>query len=137
MRDATVRSLALLPLLLAVACSTSTSTRSSRIEKNKELFATYPPDVQAAIRSGEIRRGFDQKQVYMAFGKPSTKDAQGTSETWLYEVVAPGARKKTQTGEDKAVLLIRMVHVVKFTDGRVSNWEDPPGQFREWPGQDG
>ncbi|MHC4133583.1 MAG: hypothetical protein ACYTDU_09930 [Planctomycetota bacterium] len=137
-----VRFLTLLPLLLAFGCSTSTSTRSSRIEKNKKLFHTYPPSVQRAIRSGQIQRGFDQNKVYMSLGKATKKEAAGASETWLY---AKQVRKKVTTKKDgegatapstdetKYLKRTRVVRVVKFTDGRVSSWEDPPAQYlNDW-----
>ncbi|MHC5052185.1 MAG: hypothetical protein ACYTGK_16425, partial [Planctomycetota bacterium] len=63
-----VRFLTLLSLMLAFGCSTTSrrSTPSSRIEKNRKLFHTYPPSVQRAIWSGQIQQGFDQNKVYLA-----------------------------------------------------------------------
>ena len=154
MRDATVRTLTLLPVLLAFGCSPP----SSRIKKNEELFATYPPDVQAAIRSGQIQQGFDQNQVYMALGKPTKKKAQGSSETWVYvkqvrkqvttkkdvykyelelrefeDKRARGEYAKEPSLDETTGLTLVLLSVVKFTDGRVTSWEDPPDQFPdEW-----
>ena len=136
--------LTLLSLMLAFGCSTPSrhSTPSSRIAKNKKLFHTYPPSVQRAICSGQIQQGFDQDRVYMALGKAAKKEAAGASETWLY---AKRVRKKVTTKKDgeratapsmdetKYLKRTRVVRVVRFTDGRVSSWEDPPAQYlNDW-----
>jgi outer membrane protein assembly factor BamE (lipoprotein component of BamABCDE complex) len=149
------RAVCSLILLLAVGCSTP----SSRIKKNQELFDSYPPDVQTAIRSGEIRKGFDQNQVYMALGHATKKEAAGTSETWLYakqvhkqvttkkdvykyelerreydEKVARGERATPPSMEEtKYLKRTRVVREVKFTNGRVTSWNDPPDRYLdEW-----
>jgi hypothetical protein len=147
--------------MLAFGCSAPgrRSTPSSRIEKNKKLFHTYPPSVQRAICLGQIQQGFDQNKVYLALGKATKKEAAGESETWLYakrvrkkvttrkdfykyelerreyeEKVARGESAKAPSmGEKKYLKRTRAVRVVKFTNGRVSSWEDPPAQYLdEW-----
>jgi len=129
-----VRILTLLPLMLAFGCSTPSkrSTPSSRIHKNRKLFHTYPPSVQRAICSGQIQQGFNRNKVYLALGKATRKEAAGASETWLY---AKRVRRKVTTKKDasmdetKYLKRTRVVRVVKFTDGRVSSWSDPPAQY--------
>ena len=74
------KTLALVALLLCAACSTP----KKRIEENQELFDAYSPEDQAAIQSGQIRKGFDQNQAYMALGKPSQKKAEGSMEAWVW-----------------------------------------------------
>jgi len=155
------RFLTLLALMLAFGCSTTTrrSTPGSRIEKNRKLFHTYPPSVQRAIWSGQIQQGFDQNRVYLALGKATKKKAAGASETWLYakpvrkkvttrkdvyeyelerreyeEKVARGeSAKAPSVDETKYLKRTRLVRVVRFTNGRVSSWDDPSAQyFDDW-----
>ena len=73
-----------LPFLLAalVACGGP----KARIKDNQAIFDTYPPDVQAMIKSGQISQGFDQTQVYMALGAPERKEMRDNQEAWIYTV---------------------------------------------------
>jgi outer membrane protein assembly factor BamE (lipoprotein component of BamABCDE complex) len=73
-----------LPLMLAalVACGGP----KARIKDNQALYDTYPPEVQAMIKSGQIGQGFDQTQVYMALGAPEKKEMREGQEVWLYTV---------------------------------------------------
>jgi len=78
-----VKQLALaLGLVALVACGGP----KARIKDNQTLFDTYPPDVQAMIKSGQIGQGFDQTQVYMALGAPEKKQMENGQEAWLYTV---------------------------------------------------
>ncbi|HQF19751.1 MAG TPA: hypothetical protein PLT37_00740 [Kiritimatiellia bacterium] len=75
-----------LPLaLLMTGCA---STPAKRIEKNQELFDTFPVAAQARIRSGQIDIGFQPDMVRMALGDPQRKQvrrtAAGSTEIWLY-----------------------------------------------------
>ncbi|MFI5402067.1 MAG: hypothetical protein ACHQ1G_03950 [Planctomycetota bacterium] len=58
----------------------------ARIKDNQSIYDTYPPEVQAMIKSGQIGQGFDQTQVYMALGKPEKKEMRPDGETWIYTV---------------------------------------------------
>jgi len=73
-----------LPLMFAmlVACGGP----KARIKDNQALYDTYPPEVQAMIKSGQIGQGFDQTQVYMALGAPEKKEMRDGQEVWLYTV---------------------------------------------------
>ncbi len=152
-----VRFLPLLSLMLAFGCSTPSrpSTPSSRIERNRKLFHTYPPSVQRAIWSGRIQQGFDRNKVYLALGKATRKAAAGENETWLYtkrvrrkvttrkdldryelerreyeEKVARGESAKAPSmDETKYQKRTRVVRVVTFTNGRVSSWEVPSAHY--------
>ena len=77
-------SLAFLGLLIVAGCSSP----SSRIGKNRAAFDTYPAEVQAKIRAGEVAVGFTPEQVKMAQGKPDRilelTTAAATSEVWVY-----------------------------------------------------
>jgi outer membrane protein assembly factor BamE (lipoprotein component of BamABCDE complex) len=72
----------LLGLVALVACGGP----KARIKDNQSIFDTYPPDVQAMIKSGQIAQGFDQTQVYMALGAPEKKEMRDTKDVWVYTV---------------------------------------------------
>ena len=78
-----VRTSALLTAILVLAAC---GGPKARIKDNQNLFDTYPPEVQAMIKSGQIGQGFDQTQVYMALGTPEKKQLQDDTEVWLYTV---------------------------------------------------
>ncbi len=141
----------LLPLVMALGCNTP----QSRIDDNPELFATYPSDVQASIKSGQIQQGFDQNQVHMALGKPSKKSAQGGTESWTYlKVVKKNVTQKKdvykyelerrQYEEKKAsgqyalepqleetiqFKRTKVSRTVQFAAGKVSGWNDPQDEY--------
>jgi outer membrane protein assembly factor BamE (lipoprotein component of BamABCDE complex) len=69
-------------LVALVACGGP----KARIKDNQSVYDTYPPEVQAMIKSGQITQGFDQTQVYMALGKPEKKEMREGQDTWLYTV---------------------------------------------------
>lgn len=78
-----MRNIALLFALVALAAC---GGPKARIKDNQAVYDTYPPEVQAMIKSGQIAQGFDPTQVYMALGKPEKKTMSGSEETWLYTV---------------------------------------------------
>ena len=98
-----------LGLVTLVACGGP----KARIKDNQSLFDTYPPDVQAMIKSGQIGQGFDQTQVYMALGAPEKKEMQSGQESWLYTVGV----KRTLQHEKGAVLF--------ETAGFMPDWMPP------------
>ena len=63
-------------------------TPGQRIARDPELFNAWSPAVQAAVRNGDVRIGFDKDMVTMALGRPSRiytrTTAQGNSEVWSY-----------------------------------------------------
>jgi len=74
-----------LTLLLSGGCATV----EQRIEDNRAVFETFPPDVQESIREGEIALGFTQEQVRIAMGNPDrivtrTEEGEKTATIWLY-----------------------------------------------------
>lgn len=73
-------------LMLALVALVACGGPKARIKDNQSLFDTYPPDVQAMIKSGQIGQGFDQTQVYMALGAPEKKEMREGQEIWLYTV---------------------------------------------------
>ena len=57
-------------LLLLASFLTGCSAVDNRIRERQAEFDSYPPDVQALIKNGQIRTGFTQTQVYIAWGEP-------------------------------------------------------------------
>lgn len=129
--------LALLLLPLA-GCVT---TPAQRIERNRSLYASWPPGVQAAVRDGKISIGFTPDQVRMALGNPDRVIArtseQGASEVWVYQSHRPrisvgigvvggggstrvGGATQVTSGEPYPAELVRVI----FRDGRVSAVEE-------------
>jgi outer membrane protein assembly factor BamE (lipoprotein component of BamABCDE complex) len=85
-------------LMMLAGCSTP----ASRIEQNQELFNTYEPDIQAAIRQGKIDIGFTRDMVHMALGKPdrqySRTTESGQSEIWSYVELYSTTRRQRIDG---------------------------------------
>jgi len=83
--------LLVLASLVALGCA---STPASRIEKEQELFDTYPPETQEKIRAGKVDIGFDQQMVRMALGKPDETSTEvvegGETLLWGYTKSRPG-----------------------------------------------
>ena len=77
--------LAILALAFNAGCQNS---RSARIERNAELFASLDDFSQSLIRQGLINFGFNNKMVEMALGEPSrvttTTTDEGKVEIWTY-----------------------------------------------------
>ncbi len=71
-------------VLLAGGCGTP----SARIKRNPDLFATFPPEIQANIRQGKVDIGYTRDMVYMALGDPDRrylrKSATGEAEVWAF-----------------------------------------------------
>ncbi len=145
------KTLALVALLLCAACSTP----KKRIAENQELFDTYSPEDQAAIQSGQIRKGFDQNQAYMALGKPTKKNAQGNTESWIWlkqrsrQITVKKdvdkyalerneweqGKRDTEPSTEEVLTQSRtqIVKVVNFQGGKIESWEDPADSYTgEW-----
>jgi hypothetical protein len=64
------------------------STPERRISKNPALFASFPPEIQAKVRKGEIAVGFTPDMVKLALGAPRQvhvrTTAGGETELWTY-----------------------------------------------------
>ncbi len=77
--------LVVLPALLAVA---GCATPDSRIKKNPELFASFPPDVQETVKAGNIEVGYTEDMVQIALGRPdrlySRRTKDGETTVWAY-----------------------------------------------------
>ncbi len=131
---------ALIPLALVLLAGCAT-TPAERISRNRSLFASWPPNVQAAVREGKIGVGFTPEQVQMALGNPDRTfvqtTAQGASEIWIYHSHRPrisvgigvmggggstrvGGATQVSSGEPYPAELLRVI----FRDGRVSAVEE-------------
>lgn len=77
-------------LVLWVACAGV----DSRIASRRELFDSYPPEVQANLRHGVIEPGYTPEMVEIALGSPDEKreltTEQATGEIWTYRRSVPG-----------------------------------------------
>ncbi|MBA4147647.1 MAG: hypothetical protein H0X66_05990 [Verrucomicrobia bacterium] len=80
------RWLLLLTCVFLAGCATST-VESRRAEKMSS-YATFSPEIQRLVDSGQITVGMPADAVYIAWGAPSeilqSEDARGAATTWLY-----------------------------------------------------
>ncbi len=80
------RSALMIGLLVTAGCA---STTESRIDREPDLFASFPPDVQELVRNGQVRVGFEPDMVRLALGEPNRKvirqAADDQREIWYYE----------------------------------------------------
>jgi hypothetical protein len=76
-----------LGVVLALAVG-GCATPAARIKRNPDLFAGFPPEIQAAVREGQIALGYTREMVYIALGKPAREydreDTDGVAEVWAY-----------------------------------------------------
>jgi hypothetical protein len=72
--------------LTLVGCASSSI--ESRRRERASAFATLPPETQALVNEGQVRRGMSPDAVYIAWGKPSQvlqqEDQRGLVLFWLY-----------------------------------------------------
>ena len=76
----------LIALFLALAgCAT---TPADRIVQNQSTFDSWPAEIQAKIRAGQVAVGFNEEQVLMALGEPdrtiTRTTEKGISIVWAY-----------------------------------------------------
>lgn len=106
----------ILGLVLTAGCL---STPDKRIAKAPEVFAAFPPDIQARVRKGEIDIGFTPDMVRMALGRPSRmltrKTAAGEIEVWIYTAYRHGTDLQPMATE----------HWYRASDGRMYLGSDP------------
>jgi hypothetical protein len=73
---------------LFLALAGCVTTPAERIEKGRSAYASWPPDVQARVKAGEVAPGFTPEQVRMALGDPdrvfTSVTGAGTEEVWAY-----------------------------------------------------
>jgi hypothetical protein len=73
-----------LVMVVMVGCASP----AYRIKKNPEIFAAFPPEVQANVREGRVEVGYTANMVLIAMGRPSriyTRQSEGgESRIWSY-----------------------------------------------------
>lgn len=77
-----------LGLAMVLLLSGCLSTPARRVQREPQLFSTFPPDVQAKVQAGEVGIGFSRDMVRLALGRPGRIHARTTEageiEIWLY-----------------------------------------------------
>ena len=138
-------------LILITYLLTGCETLNNRIDKNTGYFNSLPRDHQALIRNKNIKVGFTQKEVYIAWGSSDhtviTETSRGSLEKWIYLTVRTEPYYQTRKRYDKD--LGRWIYVnepqhisreyldkeVVFVDDRVDAWTKHPAFFpyRRYP----
>jgi hypothetical protein len=71
-----------------LALGSGCATPESRIQKNPDMFAAFPPEAQERVRRGEIRVGDTSDMVFIALGHPDRVYLRQTSneaiEVWAF-----------------------------------------------------
>ena len=121
--------------IICTAMLLNCSTPGSRIQKNQELFDTYPADVQDSIRAGKIEIGYTEDMVRMALGNPNETAVnvteQGEVHVWAYAKSTTGtgvsvghsSRGRTRVGVGVSMGRApekKYTAIVEFRNGRVT-----------------
>jgi len=68
--------------VLEVGCSTS---QMSRIDKNRDIYETWPIEIRQAVLDGKVEPGMNVDMVKVAWGEPSQiTTSPGGDEIWVY-----------------------------------------------------
>lgn len=97
MNRAPLLTLLLLGAGLAGGCA---SSQMGRIERNREIYETWPLEVRQAVLDGRVEPGMDQDMVRVAWGEPGEVSiSPAGDEIWVYTkggdpggVMYPGGR---------------------------------------------
>lgn len=77
-----------LTLLAGAVLAGCQSAPTDRISEHQAEFNSWPPDVQANVRLGQVQLGYTPDQVFVALGPPSGKSQAGYpgnyTEVWVY-----------------------------------------------------
>ena len=77
-------------LVLATGCA---STPQDRIARNRDVYRSFPSEVQRQITAGRVDVGFTPEMVRMALGAPSRVISRqtelGSTEVWVYRENSP------------------------------------------------
>ena len=77
-------------LLALTGCAT---TPADRVAQHRSAFDTWPAEVRARVRAGQVAVGFTAEQVRMALGDPERVNTrtteQGVSLVWAYRHRGP------------------------------------------------
>jgi hypothetical protein len=73
-------------VLLLAGCASSTP--QTRIAEHRELYRSFPSEVQRKVSAGEVDVGFTEEMVMLALGEPARRvtrqSEEGTEEVWIY-----------------------------------------------------
>ncbi|MCX7819508.1 MAG: hypothetical protein N2652_09955 [Kiritimatiellae bacterium] len=76
--------------LMVSGCAT---TPQDRIRRHAELFASFPPEIQAKVRAGRVEPGFTPDMVRIALGRPdrviTRLTPEGETVVWVYTDAVP------------------------------------------------
>ena len=83
----------LLPLLAFFVVSCSSSTPTTRIEKNPKIFRSLSISQQSLVEVGKIEDGMSPAAVFLAWGSPD-RQTEGQKdkkryEQWIYDSLSP------------------------------------------------
>src|SRR5882757_3116882 len=85
--------LSLVASLAIAGCSSSTM---SRIDANRAAYDSWPPEMQQAVLSGQVKAGMTPEMVTAAVGKPtkvvSRSGKAGEDEIWVYGASGGGLK---------------------------------------------
>jgi hypothetical protein len=69
-------------LVLAAGCS---SSQMSRIDRNRDIYETWPLEVRQAVLDGKVEAGMNPDMVRVAWGEPSEISVSPAGdEIWVY-----------------------------------------------------
>lgn len=73
--------------LFAVAAAGCGSSQMSRIDRNRDLYESWPIDIRQAVLDGKVEPGMTPDMVRVAWGEPSEVVTQARSgdEIWVYK----------------------------------------------------
>ena len=78
----------LLPAALVLLLAGCATTPADRIAQHASTFATWPAEIQAKVRAGQVAVGFTEEQVRVALGEPdhtlTRTTEQGAAIIWAY-----------------------------------------------------
>ncbi len=101
---------ALAAMALGAGCG---SSQMSRIDRNRDLYETWPIDTRQAVLEGRLEAGMTPDMVRVAWGEPSEVVSQSRSgdEIWVYKrggsdgsVMYPGGTMGTMGGTNAGTL---------------------------------
>jgi len=78
-------SFSVLPLLAAGIVAGCSSSQMSRIDRNRDIYETWPIDTRQAVLDGKVEPGMNQDMVRVAWGEPSEVSVSPAGdEIWVY-----------------------------------------------------
>lgn len=74
-------------LILAGLAAGCASSQMSRIDRNRDIYETWPIEVRQAVLDGKVEPGMTPDMVLVAWGEPTSVVTQSNSgdEIWVYE----------------------------------------------------